>query len=64
MKQQNLLTRRHGTVAISGTSLTVAIRQELLDMKLDSGDNVAITLLEDDETKEKSILIERLNHRG
>ncbi len=63
MVTEFVITRRHGTVVASGregSGLILALKSEFTEMNLDAGDQIAISLIENEETKEKHILIERM----
>ena len=50
-KNENIITRRVGNVIQVGTTLALVLREELMDMKLDKGDQVVITLVQTDGKK-------------
>jgi len=50
-KNENIITRRVGNVIQVGTTLALVLREELMDMKLDKGDQVVITLIQVDGKK-------------
>ncbi len=52
-----IITRRIGRVIEFGDSLEVTLRPEILDMKLNAGDSLLITLAETNDNQQR-ILIE------
>lgn len=62
MDTKFVITRRHGTVVASGrekSGLILSLKSEFVDMGLDAGDQVAISLLEVEKNGEKQIVIEK-----
>ena len=53
-----IITKRFGNVRDVGNSLGLTLREELMDMKLENGSQVLVTLYFDEVIKKKKIVIE------
>lgn len=55
----DIISKRNGYVRLTGNTLALSLREELLDLGLDTDDLVTITLVKDKDGK-KQIVIERI----
>lgn len=54
----DIVSRRIGKILELGSSLALVLREEILDMEMKAGDEVKITLYQDQQ--EKKIVIEKI----